>query len=331
MRNRRTPAGGTGATITLAAALAVLATACAGGKTDGNTDGKGRGTPDTTPAVVTSFANAPKDYPLDAYRPTTAETGTVDHAVDVLARSCMRKFGESWPAYQAPPGSIPLNARKYGPTDLASVRVYGYKPPLPDGVTRQQAVTAQRRATAAEKTITPAAKAVFTGAATDGAKVPPGVPEGGCHGQAQRSALADSAADDLMEVQSLFVQASRGTAEDPATVALDKRWSACMRKAGLDYPDPLTAVDDSTWRKQKTSAYGPHPAFPAPSRREIATAEADVRCKAETGYVARRYAVEARRQRQLIKEHRAALAAVLDRKRRMVERAEAVVAAAKGK
>ncbi|MGW7254203.1 hypothetical protein [Streptomyces sp. NPDC054834] len=327
MRNWTISADGTGATITLAAALAVLATACAGGKTDG----KGRETRDSTPAVVTSFAHAPKDYPLDAYRPTTAETGTVDHAVVILARSCMRKFGASWPAYQAPPGSIPLNARKYGPTDLASVRVYGYKPPLPDGITRQQAVVAQQRATAAEKTITPVAKAVFTGAAAEGAKVPPGVPEGGCHGQAQRSARADGAADDLMEVQTLFLQASRGTAKDPATVALDKRWSACMREAGLDYPDPLTAVDDSTWREQKTSAYGPHPAFPAPSRKEISTAEADVRCKAETGYVAKRYAVEARRQRQLIKEHGTALAAVLERKRRMVERAEAVVAADKGK
>ncbi|MEU5596194.1 hypothetical protein [Streptomyces sp. NPDC020298] len=331
MRNWTTPAGGTGATITLAAALAVLVTGCAGGTTGGNTDGKGREAGGTWPAVATSFAHAPQDYPLDAYRPTIAETGTVDHAVVVLARSCMRKFGQSWPAYQAPPGSIPLNARKYGPTDLASVRVYGYKPPLPDGVTRQQAVAAQQRAAATEKTITPAAKAVFTGAATEGAKVPSGVPEGGCRGQAQRSARADGAADDLMEVQTLFVQASRGTAKDPATVALDKRWSACMRKAGLDYPDPLTAVDDSTWREQKTSAYGPQPAFPAPSRKEISTAEADVRCKAETGYVAKRYAVEARRQRQLVKEHRTALASVLERKRRMVERADTVVAADKAK
>ncbi|MFF4354600.1 hypothetical protein [Streptomyces sp. NPDC001530] len=333
MRNRTSPVTRTGATITLATAVALLATACSSGQTD---QGKrhGQDGEDTTPVVATSFAHAPKAYPLDAYKPTTEETETVNRAVDVLTRSCMKKFGVTRPAYQAPPGSIPTNARKYGPTDLASVRVYGYKPPLPDGVTKREAVTAQQRELAREKTITPAAQAVYTGTAqqadkengTAAAAVPAGVPKGGCHGQAQRQALADRAGDDLMTVQNLFGQASGTTREDPATVALDKRWSACMRKSGLDYPDPLSAVDDSTWRTQKTSPNGPHPNFPAPSAREIRTAEADVRCKSATDYVVTRQAIESGLQKQLIKEHADTLAAVKERKRRMVDKAESIVA-----
>src|SRR4051812_40564458 len=150
MRNRTTPVPRTGATLTLATAVALLATACSAGQTaKGGQDGG-----DTTPVVATSFAHAPKAYPLDAYKPTTEETETVNRAVSALARSCMKKFGVTWPAYQAPPGSIPANARKYGPTDLASVRVYGYKPPLPDGVTRQQALATEERDAALQKTIT---------------------------------------------------------------------------------------------------------------------------------------------------------------------------------
>ncbi|MFC8669426.1 hypothetical protein [Streptomyces sp. NPDC057199] len=330
MRNRTSPVTGARAMIPLAAATALLATGCGG---SGDTARDERNDKDTEPVVATSFANAPRAYPLDAYRPTTAETSTVDHAVRVLAGPCLKKFGVSWPAYEASGAGIPLNARKYGPTDLDSVRVYGYKPPLPDGVTRQEAVAAQREAQARDKTITPAAAAVYTGTTQEAQKkggtsteVPAGVPEGGCHGQARRAALADRAADDLAKVQTLFFEASATTKKDPGSIALDKRWSACMQKAGLTYPDPLAAADDETWRTTRTSPNGPHPSFPAPSAKEIATAEADVRCKAATGYVAKRHAIESGHQKQLIEKNEAMLTAVNDRKRRMIERAETVVA-----
>ncbi|MDQ0950065.1 hypothetical protein QFZ24_003988 [Streptomyces phaeochromogenes] len=329
MRNRTSPVTGARAMIPLAAATVLLATGCGSGDTARDE----RNGKDTEPVVATSFANAPKAYPLDAYRPTAAETSTVDHAVRVLAGPCLKKFGVTWPAYEASGAGIPLNARKYGPTDLDSVRVYGYKPPLPDGVTRQEAVTAQRKAQARDRTITPVAAAVYTGTAQEAQKkggasteVPAGVPEGGCHGQARRAALADRAADDLTKVQTLFFEASATTKKDPGTVALDKRWSACMQKAGLTYPDPLAAADDETWRTRRTSPDGPHPSFPAPSAKEIATAEADVRCKAATGYVAKRHAIESGHQKRLIEKNAATLTAVNDRKRRMVERAETVVA-----
>ncbi|MGD1219576.1 hypothetical protein AB9Q10_14270 [Streptomyces krungchingensis] len=338
MLNWTRPAARSAAALTVTAAVALLATACSPGEqARGGHDGQDG--EDTAPAVATSFAHAPKAYPLDAYIPDARETDAVNRAVSVLARSCMQKYGVSRPAYQAPAGELPPHARKYGPTDLESVHVYGYKPPLPDGVTKRQAVAAQQRGAAQERTITPAAKAVYTGTAqradkksgTAAAPVPDGVPEGGCHGAAQRAALADRAADDLMVVQNLFLEASATTREDAAVRALDKRWSACMAKSGLRYPDPLSAVDDTTWRRRRTSPDGPHPDFPAPSAEEIRTAEADVRCKSATDYVVTRHDIESGHQKRLIGQHEKTLAAVAERKRRMVERSRSVLADAKKK
>ncbi|MBA2949018.1 hypothetical protein [Streptomyces himalayensis] len=309
----------------LAVGTALLATACTGQQAATKEPDNG------TSTALGSSADAPKDYPLDAYMPTTAERQALDHAINILARSCMKKFGLSWPAYQPPPGNLPQNGRKYGVTDLKSVRIYGYKPPLPDGVTKQQAVSYQEKAKANEETITPAAQAAYTGseqAAGTGkgspAQPPSGVPEGGCQGEAIRKAGADRLNQDMTAVQKLFFEASAATREDPGTNELDQRWSACMRKAGMNYPDPLAAVDDPTWRTQKTKKDGPAPNFPAPSQKEIRTAEADVICKSETGYVHKRYAIDSRLQRQLIEKHADMLAAVKERKQRMTKQVHSV-------
>ncbi|WP_328495239.1 hypothetical protein OHS59_22740 [Streptomyces sp. NBC_00414] len=317
----------------MATAVALLTAACSGGQPsrpqDRSPEEERAG---DTARVATSFAHAPESYPLDVYRTTAGEQADVDRAISVLARACMKKFGETRPAYEAPRGYFPLNARKYGPTDLESVRVYGYKPPLPDGITRQEVVSAQRRALAAERAITPASEVVYTGVAQAAGKsggtaveVPPGVPKGGCHGLAQSEVRADEAGADLLVIQKLFFRASGTTRKDPGTVALDKKWSVCMRGAGMNYSNPLAAVDDSTWQTQKTSVNGPHPNFPAPSAKEIEVAEADVRCKGRTGYVTGRYAIEARHQQKLIEENRSVLDAVMKRKQRMIERAVSIV------
>ncbi|NEB77729.1 hypothetical protein G3I40_21300 [Streptomyces sp. SID14478] len=317
---------GHGRLAALTASAALLTAACAGQQPaeDARQDAK-------APAV-SSFAHAPRHYPLDAYVPDMKQREALDRAVDVVSGPCMKKFGASWPAYETPPGNLPGNVRKYGVTDLESVRVYGYKPPLPDGVSRQRAVSFQQHAEKAQKSISARAKAVYTGAAQTprskgGAttRVPAGVPGGGCHGQAVRTLKADRSDTDLMAVQKLFFEASATTGKDPAAIALNKRWSACMRKAGMAYPNPLAAVDDPTWRTQKTSRVGPHPNFPAPSVPEIRTAEADVRCKTATGYVTKLQGIESGHQRTLIASHARQLAAVQQRKQRMTAQVDAAL------
>ena len=64
-----------------------------------------------------------------------------------------------------------------------------------------------------------------------------------------------------------------------------------MRQAGFDYADPMKANND--------------PAFqtPAPTEREIATAVADVQCKARTGLVDVWASVETAYQQRALDEH----------------------------
>jgi hypothetical protein len=208
---------------------------------------------------------------------------------------------------------------------MKSVRVYGYKPPLPDGVTRQEAVSFGKEYEAKQKRITPAARKVYSGKG-DSSTMPPGVPDGGCSGKARRQAKVDQLNNDMMAVQKLFWEGSAATRKDPRIVELDRRWSSCMEKLGIRYPDPLAAVGDPKWRKEKTAGRGPSPYFPAPSGREIRTAEADVRCKAGTDYIKTRSDVESEYQRELIRKHTKMLAAVQERRKNMVNNLFSIVA-----
>jgi hypothetical protein len=296
----------------LAAGIGLLAAACTGQQASQTGQGGG------AKRAGGSFAHAPKGFPLNAFMTNTAERQTVDRAISVLVNSCMKEFDLKWPEYEPPPGTIPENARKYGVTDLESVRVYGYKPPLPDGVSKQQAIAYRDSYEARKKAITPAAEAAYSGIGAS-AKLPPGVPKGGCYGEAARETSVDRLNEDMMTVQKLFFQASAATRKDARIAELNRQWSACMRRSGMSYPDPLAAVDDSKWRTAKTPKDGPSPYFPAPSKEEIRTAIADVKCKDETDYIKKRSQVEFRYQRALIKKNAKMLAAVQARKQRMMK------------
>lgn len=298
---------------TLAAGVTLLATACTGQQAPQAKRDNG------AQPSVSSFAHAPKGYPLSAFMTDIEERQTVDRAISVLVNRCMKKFDLSWPEYEPSPGNIPENARKYGVTDLESVHVYGYKPPLPDGVSKQEAISFRKRYEAKQKAVTPAMEGVYSGRGGS-ARLPLGVPEGGCSGEARRQAMADSVNEDMMTVQTLFWQASASTSKDPRTKELNRRWSACMKRSGMTYPDPLAAVDDPAWRKAKTAREGPSPYFPAPSEKEIRTAEADVRCKNETDYIKKRSDIEVQYQRALIKRNEKKLAAVKVRKQQVMRK-----------
>jgi hypothetical protein len=87
-----------------------------------------------------------------------------------------------------------------------------------------------------------------------------------------------------------------------------------MRRAGLGYADPMQANDD--------------PAFhtPRPSRREIAVATTDVRCKQAVGLVEVWAVVEAAYQRRALDRHATQLRILkrwLDTRRRSAARVTA--------
>jgi hypothetical protein len=95
-------------------------------------------------------------------------------------------------------------------------------------------------------------------------------------------------------VPGMAFQASNWTQSDRRIVALQARWSACMRRLGFSYRAP------------SQPAYRSWPSPPSPL--ELATAETDVRCKTQTNFVNTWLAVEAAYQQALIGQNSVALA-----------------------
>lgn len=219
--------------------------------------------------------------PLDAYQPWSKKTGadTVTRAEHVLIDRCLRPFGLNLPPWQAPQGPGRTNERRYGITDLELARSRGYRSPPkpPDAETSQPATP-------------PAVQAVVTG---QGRRTYAGmkVPDGGCVGEARR-ALANGGepAVDLDLPNRLATQTWEQSKQDSRTRRAFAAWSACVARAGFDYPDPLAALGDPMFSTAE------------PTAEEIAIATADVRCKKETKVVEVWATVETAYQREAIED-----------------------------
>jgi hypothetical protein len=117
-------------------------------------------------------------------------------------------------------------------------------------------------------------------------------------------------------VPQIAAQAVRFTQTDPRVRAADRAWSRCMARRYFRYPSP-GAAEGRGW---------PSP----PTKAEIATAVADVACKAKVNLVNIWLSVEAAYQQALIRQNLAALAQLQDRFAPLLRRAAAAVAAAPG-
>jgi hypothetical protein len=129
--------------------------------------------------------------------------------------------------------------------------------------------------------------------------------------------------------------AEADAAASPAFTAAVTAWSACMARQGYDYDGPVEAQLDEAWawsecpEGEGEGAGGEacaNPTRPALAEAEIATARADVACKAEVDMVAVYRAELWRAQESRIEANRPALAAALAFDRRRVERAQEILA-----
>jgi hypothetical protein len=120
------------------------------------------------------------------------------------------------------------------------------------------------------------------------------IPQGGCAGEAQRRfgdivPLTDTLA------KRLEIQANEKARADAATHQASARWSECMKGKGYSYTDPWAANNDSAFAGKN------------PTRKEIATAVADVACKRAGNLVGEWYAVEKAYQLRAIAANRTSL------------------------
>ena len=114
-------------------------------------------------------------------------------------------------------------------------------------------------------------------------------------------------------VPGIAFQALQWTQSDPRTLAVDKAWSRCMMARGFGYGTPQEA-EQKNW---------PH----LPTTAEIATAVADVTCKAQTNLTNTWLTVEAAYQLALIDQNLTALSQLQSSFKGLLQRAEALVGA----
>lgn len=128
---------------------------------------------------------------------------------------------------------------------------------------------------------------------------------------AAEQTLSPLAGKDAVLIGALDRAATEDAAADPRVRAATDRWAACMSKAGFGAVDPAAL------------ARGPWPG--EPSGREIATAKADAACTGSANLAGIYFAALAGYQRELIAQHRGALAGLAREGQSAVARAARVV------
>lgn len=251
-----------------------------------------------------------KAMPLDSYLLNPQQTKTLDNAYSSLVTTCMRRFGFDYspPAATADSGAgseAPATRTdgRFGYQSMAHAQKWGYhpeggNPASQKGVWAREAkrLTADMRI-ASQGSADPKQKFGPGGQTLNGEKVP----DHGCVGTARKTLTGRTEGDigdaDLA-TQIKFETLVKGQ-EDARTQKVFARWSACMKKDGYAYPDPLKALGDSKWSKSAQ-----------PGTEEIRVAVADQKCREKDNVVGVWFAVDYAYQEQAVEDNAEALAAV---------------------
>ncbi|MBU2665446.1 hypothetical protein KOI35_18215 [Actinoplanes bogorensis] len=218
----------------------------------------------TAPAPIVAAATT---MPLDRYAPRPAEANDLDVVVKRLTTACMRRFGQAWRGGARNDFDLLRDrANRFGLADDGLASGFGYHWDI-----------------APAAPASPQQAPYLHGGA-------PGVPAGGCAGEADARLGWQPA--EFTWLQQLRDRTMTLTYADPRATAATRRWSECMTKTGFPYAVPADAETDPRW-KQGT----------APSAEEKRTALADVRCKQETGFVGRLTVVLAEQQARAVEEN----------------------------
>lgn len=236
---------------------------------------------------------AQRELPIAAYELTDQQSAAEAYLNLRLEQLCMSRLGFRFlpglsAGYIADDVRIEreLDSRRYGVTDLAAVRRYGYQvPPWTAGPGTPVSLGSLPRAeqVALLGRGTGSGSGPSSAAASSISRANP--PPGGCRGWSQSQLAAAGVSAQQSSTAALAAQIRQDAFEkaqsDPRVKAVFGKWSACMRSHGYDYSTPFTAAADPRW-----NITGPV------SRSEIETAETDVACKLQANVLGVDFAVE---------------------------------------
>ncbi|MFF8729495.1 hypothetical protein ACF073_23800 [Streptomyces sp. NPDC015171] len=228
------------------------------------------------PEVIRTTAD-PGPLPADRYDYTPQDYQRSQRASALLVRQCMAEHGHRNfpldPRYPSDPIVASAVSTDYGALDLATARRWGYGwDPAKSLALRPKG----RRMTNAEYADFPT-----------------------CNAEAnQRLLRGIDLKRDWLYASTRTVEVDKAVKRDPRLRAAWDVWSRCVAAQGFTrYPDPVAAYTDTAW-KRGSDGNTRH------TRRERATAVADVTCKRRHHTAELWHAARARRQAADIARHR---------------------------
>lgn len=271
------------------------------------TSGGGAGDGDPGVPSVKEEKDLP-ELPLDRYEFSTRDSTRQTEAQARMTRSCMRKLGfEDFPLHPkkpknmeaAPLIAVSITSYPYGPLDLDSARRYGYGWD-PD---RSPADAARPKG----RVMTEAEYESFE--------------SGGC-----ANSGAERLTEGVRDTTRMWTYVSQRSLSVDKAVGKDKRvreaidtWGGCMESKGVErYKTPSDAYRDKAWGRMNNDGGNTDR-----TKKELATATADVECKREHNTAGVWWTVRAEKQRADVARHKDAYEAVRadqDRMRANVER-----------
>lgn len=247
----------------LGAVLAASTVACStrAGETASNTT-NGLRTTDTSSSTSVGpqrdFESVPRQRsrqpaPLDRYRLTAEQQKFVYDSWQSAMRACMAERGFEFEITDL--SSIP--ERPGTPTEPADIRKYGYD--VPPGAAKPVRSSNDERVAS-----DPAFRQAFIGREDDDTDGCRDVASAAVYGRQHRFIALDN------QIQQAMIEASQKETASDAQASLDRRWSACMSRAGYTFSSPTKALERFVGN--------------ANSAEEVSTRFADLRCQAEVDY-----------------------------------------------
>ncbi len=276
-------------------AIAATVTACASAASSagGQRSAASGSLPPIHAVPTANFAQVAATLPLTAYALSVQDLATIRNASDVLIQRCMQAKGFAYPVTLASAGAPSPVGEPYGITSASQATKYGYAQPgsvstssgsTPAGGSDPAASSKLPNLTQLQQQHGPAYIAALFGTTTGAT----GTTSANACINANKALFRQSSqtSSDLNLVGELTTQSEQLTESDQRVSKAERVWSSCMKSKGFNFATPM-AAQAAAWPT-------------TPDSSEIATAVADVRCKARTQLPGIWLAVEAAYQRRLI-------------------------------
>ncbi|WP_385625544.1 hypothetical protein PXH67_43400 (plasmid) [Streptomyces sp. P8-A8] len=236
---------------------------------------------------------ATKALPIELYLYNAEEAKMKNEALVELIRICMSRFDLKYSGPAEGQQEIIFSNRRYGVTDIAEAREFGYRPAVAQALRPQPEIPADpeyQRIMVGQNPRGELAGEESINLTKSGRRIP----YRGCIGESRRN-LRDPEKDGIGNSEvahQIDISGWKQSMRDTEVRNAFTSWSKCMKVSGYNYPDPMAAVDDPRWRREEVA-----------SAAEKAVAVADIRCKEKSNVADIWRTADAKRQRVMMAEN----------------------------